>query len=474
MVPQGIDGGLWAPLSHLILIALFHTSQAVFPTSCSCKDQMLVASCINANLDVVPITLNPSFQHLVLKHNRELDLGGNRVSYLFASAFVGLPALRILQLDDNQLAAVPSAALAPLPALAELNLGLNALGPTIPDNSFSTLSRFSTLDLSGSRLTSISDGAFWDRLFIANNRLSTIPTHPLSALAQLKDISIEQNNFQELGAGAFQGLSNLRELDISSSRELQSVSQDAILENLNLESMTLNANQWLVHVGEGAFAGLPRLKRLSLRSNALVEIPRLLAVWSALLTVEVSENPLSCRCRVLWLREVRGMKAKHADADDGQQVGEALCYSPAQLRGRPLRSLSDKDIGCAVAWDPTQKQAVIGAICAVILAVIITLFVLLYRFQRRVQDALKDYRWNNRAISRKEHEYQKTFGDEDYVVRPQQHHNHILPPVSNHLHGPGSMPPGTHPIGGIAGPGFRPSGVVPPPPALKPIPVTEL
>ncbi|KAG8232549.1 hypothetical protein J437_LFUL012899 [Ladona fulva] len=409
-----------------------------------------------------------------------MDLGGNRISRLSASAFVGLPALRILQLDDNQLAAVPSAALAPLPALAELNLGLNALGPTLPDDSFSALSRLSALDLSGSGLTSISDGAFRGlgpavrRLSIADNRLGTVPTRPLSALARLEDLSIGQNDFQELEAGAFQGLSNLRELDVSGSRELQSVSQDAFSENLNLESITLNANRRLVRVGEGAFAGLPRLKRLSLRGNALVEIPRSLAAWSALRTVDVSENPLSCGCGVRWLREVLETKAKHADADDGQQVGEALCDSPAQLRGRPLRSLSDKDIGCAVAWDPTQKQAVIGAICAVILAVIITLFVLLYRFRRRVQDALKDYRWNNRAISRKEHEYQKTFGDEDYVVRPQQHHNHILPPVSNHLHGLGSMPPGTHPIGGIAGPGFRPSGVVPPPPALKPIPVTEL
>ena len=46
--------------------------------------------------------------------------------------------------------------------------------------------------------------------------------------------------------------------------------------------------------------------------------------------------------------------------------------------------------------------------------------ILLYRYRRRLQDALKDYKWNNRAISRKEHEYQKTFSDEDYIVRAAQ------------------------------------------------------
>jgi hypothetical protein len=44
----------------------------------------------------------------------------------------------------------------------------------------------------------------------------------------------------------------------------------------------------------------------------------------------------------------------------------------------------------------------------------------LFRYRQRVREALKDYKWNKRAISRKEHEYQKTFSDDDYIVRSAQ------------------------------------------------------
>ncbi|XP_046402639.1 leucine-rich repeat and immunoglobulin-like domain containing-NOGO receptor-interacting protein 4 [Ischnura elegans] len=557
----------------LSLLQLASPSQAFCPSGCACDDQTLVASCVEANLDVVPITLNPSIRRLVLKHNKvravdaafhfygelahadlsynhlvsvpagsfeaqrqlarllldhnrisalhnrtfaglrslsvlglrgnfleevpagpfaalpklqELDLGGNRISRLAPNAFVGLPALRILQLDDNQLSSVPSPALAPLPALAELHLGLNALGPALPDDAFSALGRLSALDISGAELTSLGENSFRGlnqalrRLSLADNRLSSVPTGPLSLLGRLEELSLGQNDFQEIGSKALKGLTNLRVLDLSGSRELTVVAPDAFSENLNLEAIAMNANRRLTELGEGVFVGLPRLRRLSLRGNSLREVPRTLAAWGALRSVDVSENPLECGCGVRWLRD---MLARHPEAGSlgvdeasedvvGGIGGEALCDAPSTVRGRALRALSDEEMGCAVAWDSTQKQAVIGAICAVVLVLIITLVVLLYRYRRRVQDALKDYRWNNRAISRKEHEYQKTFGDEDYVIRaPQQHHNnHILPP--NHLHGLGApIAPPPHLSGGTA---FRPSGMVPPPPALKPIPVTEL
>ncbi|XP_071453691.1 insulin-like growth factor-binding protein complex acid labile subunit [Hetaerina americana] len=559
--------GLLGLLPLLILLA--PSSHAFCPSGCTCDDQTLVASCVEANLDVVPITLNPSIRRLVLKHNKvravdaafhfygelahadlsynhlvsvpagsfeaqrqlarllldhnristlhnrtfaglrslsvlglrgnfleevpagpfaalprlqELDLGGNRISRLSPAAFVGLPALRILQLDDNQLSSVPSPALAPLPALAELHLGLNALGPALPDDAFSALGRLSKLDISGAELTSIGENSFRGlnqalrRLSLADNRLSAVPSGPLSFLGRLEELSLGQNDFQEIESKALKGLTNLRVLDVSGSRELQVVSPEAFSENLNLETIIMNANRRLAELGEGAFVGLPRLRRLSLRGNALREVPRSLAAWGALRSVDVSENPLECGCGVRWLRDMlvrhpEGVPEDGADEVGGVVGGEALCDAPAPVRGRALRALSDEEMGCAVAWDSTQKQAVIGAICAVVLVVVVILAIILYRYRRRVQDALKDYRWNNRAISRKEHEYQKTFADEDYVIRaPQQHHNnHILPP--NHLHGLGApIAPPPH----LSGPGFRPSGMVPPPPALKPIPVTEL
>lgn len=75
-----------------------------------------------------------------------------------------------------------------------------------------------------------------------------------------------------------------------------------------------------------------------------------------------------------------------------------------------------------------------------------------------MRDALKDYKWKNRAISRKEHEYQKTFSDDEYMVRA-AHAHHVHNQQAQHLQHPHHHH-AQHPQIAAAG--------------IKPIPVTEL
>lgn len=491
------------PLLLLVCLAALLASAAralaFCPTGCTCDDDTLVVTCIEANLDVIPITLNPSIQRLVLKYNRiktvdaafqfygelkyvdlsynhlvsiptksfeaqrklvelhlnhnkissvsnktflglrsltvlslrgnyleelperlfsllpqleELDLGQNRISRVDPAAFAGLTALRVLYLDDNQLRAVPTSSFTELANLAELKVGLNAF-TTLPDDAFRGLNRLTNLDVSGAGLQNISDNAFRGLSVLRNlglhdNCLKVIPTRQLATLPRLEELSVGQNEFTALEAHAFQGLEKLKRLDVSGAQHLERVEKGALADNLNLETLVLSSNKKLSSVEEGALAGLPNLRHLVLRDNAFTTFAEPLATWPELRKLELAENPLECRCSLLWLRDLLTQR----------NASQVLCATPKHLKDRPLKSLSADELGCAL--HDTRQQAIIGALCGTGVALVALLGILLYRYRRRLQDALKDYKWNNRAISRKEHEYQKTFSDEDYIVRAAQ------------------------------------------------------
>lgn len=497
-------------LLPLLFLALLLASQAqatnVCPVTCSCDEEILSVSCINANLDVIPITLNPSIQRLNLKNNRiktvdaalhfygelqyvdlaanhlvsvpsesfvaqrklielhlnsnkiasifpktfsglknltvlslrgnfleaiqpksfgslpllrELDLGKNRISSVDPVAFADLTSLRVLYLDDNQLRAVPTPAFATVTSLAELHIGLNGF-TTLPDDAFQGLSKLYKLDLVGAGLMNITEFAFRGlsglrNLGLADNKLGVVPTKQLSILHRLEELSIGQNEFQILEANSFRGLANLRRLEVSGASHLERVEKDALRENLNLEALILSSNKRLVEVEDGALAGLPNLRNLVLRDNGFTTFPESLVAWSELHKVDLAENPLQCSCALLWLQELLSKR----------NTSQVLCDTPLHLKERSLRALTPDELGCAL-YD-TRQQAIIGAVCGIVVATVLCLICFLaYRFRRPLQDLLKGYKWNNRAISRKEHEYQKTFSDDDYIVRSAQQ-QHLKP-----------------------------------------------
>lgn len=345
----------------------------------------------------------------------ELNLGQNRISRIDIGAFDGLPNLRVLILDDNQLSTVPSIAMAPLTNLAELFLGINSFR-TIPAGSFEMLKHLTNLDLKGAGLMNVSLDAFRGlenslrQLELSDNRLQRIPTVHLSELLRLEDLSLGQNDFDIVPEGAFVGLKNLRSLDISGSMHLQKIEAGAFSTNTNLESITIVSNKMLTEVQEGALSGLPHLKHVILRDNALTTLDEGLFPWNELHTFDLSENPIHCDCRVLWLRNLLILKNASQFGTD-QEEHTIFCHAPERLRAQPLIAISPTLLGCA--HSTSRHQAMIGALVVGSAATITSLCLLIYRFRRQIREVLKGRCTDSNPLAHKEREYQKTYYDED-------------------------------------------------------------
>lgn len=74
-------------------------------------------------------------------------------------------------------------------------------------------------------------------------------------------------------------------------------------------------NNNIKRIPPGAFANLPKLTRLRLDSNALI-----------------------CDCSIAWLAKMLKENSIHAAAD---------CKYPTEMYGKPLKSMSTKDLHCS-------------------------------------------------------------------------------------------------------------------------------
>lgn len=475
----------------------------VCPPNCECNDEQLVVVCKENTLNEVPITLNPSIERLILRHNKiktvdvaafqfypllkhidfsnnqlvripnqafvtqnklielhlnenrlsnitdktfhglrsltvlnlrgnfledlpdkifshlimlkELDLGHNRIQRIDPGTFESLPSLKILHLDDNQLTKVPTHSFQYLGGLAELHIGINSFR-ALSNESFAGLNGLTKLDVAGCGLVNISDYAFKGlngnlrTLILSDNELVTIPTKQLSRLSRLEELSIGQNPFVSLQKNSFKGLANLRHLTVSGASNLVKIESGAFADNLNLEIITFTDNKQLIYVGDGALTGLPNLKDIVIRENGFTSLKESLVPWPTLRTFDVSGNPIECECTLLWLRDLLQQR----------NTTHVLCSSPPFLKDKPLRHLSSEDLGCSTYV--STHQTIIGAICGVVVALIALLLILLYRYRHKIHDMFKNYKWKKQTkVNKKQAEYQKTFNDDEFIIRTAQH-----------------------------------------------------
>lgn len=395
----------------------------------------------------------------------ELNLGQNRIAEIKSDAFYRLYNLKILYLDDNSLNHVPAESFLPLTNLAELFIGVNSF-TTLEKNAFEKLKKLTTLSLNGEQLHNISSGAFTGldslrTLDLSSNRLSRIPTKEMSVLHRLEELSIGMNDYEIIPEKAFEGLSNLHQLEIIGANKLVRVQNNAFMENGNLRSIRFISNGELSQFESAAFHGLPYLKELILKNNAIESIRENLYEWDNLQVLDLSDNPLRCDCHLLWYKtflNIRNSQTKHninnnnknenisinnsstiasnysvnsakanavTDTDNSSVVNHQhniICASPAYAKGKEFSKLSSELFGCTPNSDP-KIQAIICGLLVITAATITTLILIAYKCRRRkFRNVLKDSGWDiSSTIGRKDRDYHKTYAAPQYIDTMRKH-----------------------------------------------------
>ena len=292
----------------LVLISLIKLSSgvALCPAGCLCDDERLLVRCHDGNnLDILPITLNPSTERLIIKFNSikiidssiqfyselrlldlsnnqiyltedkifiyqhkllQLHLNNNKISDINNNTFRGLVRLETLNLRSNFVMELRNGAFANTPQIEYLNLGQNRIVNIEPE-AFSGLKNLKSLYLDDNILTTIPNYAFKQtpflaELFIGLNSLNTLENDAFRNLANLAALDIHGSLLTNLSAAAFYRLRNLKSLDLSDNL-FTKVPTAAISRLERLEILNVGQNEF-ESIDVGSFFGLHSLRKIDI------------------------------------------------------------------------------------------------------------------------------------------------------------------------------------------------------------------
>ncbi|XP_078366769.1 uncharacterized protein LOC144650879 [Oculina patagonica] len=120
----------------------------------------------------------------------KLAIRGSKITYLPKEAFLGMVALKILDLKDNEIEELPEEIFSDLFSLQELYLTGNKIH-NLPRNVFSALASLQYLSLT-------------------RNKIQRLPPEIFSNLSKLLSLSLEGNKIENLTENVFSALMNLR------------------------------------------------------------------------------------------------------------------------------------------------------------------------------------------------------------------------------------------------------------------------
>lgn len=169
-----------------------------------------------------------------------------------------------------------------------------------------------------------------DLLHLGNNRIAHIHDRAFGDLTHLRRLYLNGNLIDRLTADMFYGLESLQFLYLEYN-VIKEVASDTFQHVPKLQLLFLN-NNLLKTLPVRTFNGLV-LTRLNLRNNHLRYLPvsGVLDQLTALVQVDLYENPWDCTCSILelrmWLEQL----------STGTVVNNVICGSPKRLAGEDMR-----------------------------------------------------------------------------------------------------------------------------------------
>ncbi|XP_028039652.1 toll-like receptor 6 [Bombyx mandarina] len=241
-------------------------AKTLCPVRCMCDDALRAASCANANLEIVPIQLNPEATLMNLTHNAidnllyafnlytqltVLDISYNKILDLGSENFESNSEMRHLNLSHNFLKRLDKDAFVGLNSLVDLNLSNN--------------------EISNIHVQTFRDLSALERLDFSNNRLVTFEPETFEPLSSLKILSLRNNSILDIPSANLGFVIHLEYLDLSENL-IQQVSRHGLPFLKELKHLDLN-NNIIESVDQLGFHSLPSLRHLDLSDNNMTLIP---------------------------------------------------------------------------------------------------------------------------------------------------------------------------------------------------------
>ena len=185
----------------------------------------------------------------------------------------------------------------------------------------------------------------------------------LTGLVGLEELFLSECGLERIAVDAFRDLRSLKLLDLTNNQIARI--EDTTFRDLHLEHLFLNGNRNL-QLGNQAFVGMRvtglylnectlrsidlqvfaplngTLLKLRLDSNELTMVGQEFeSLFRSLEHLRLGNNPLSCDCRLLWLKSAFDNFSSIFEGSDAPG-----CFSPQPLRGRSFSELSSTDFRC--------------------------------------------------------------------------------------------------------------------------------
>ncbi|XP_045107837.1 LOW QUALITY PROTEIN: protein artichoke-like [Portunus trituberculatus] len=303
--------GLETSLDHL---TVSHCQLSAVPHAALLRLRQLHHLSLEAN----NITELQSFVFSKLKLHT-LNLKGNMISLISDYALDGLESsLQELNLENNDLKALPTDALksmaalrtlraawnhvkeldlpaCSLAALQELDLSSNSVRK-IKSKSVAGAPGLASLSLYMNAIASVSKNAFKENpaletLFLGNNDIQELDAETFLHNPNIRIIDLSNNNLHNIDGGLFSDLPHLQEL-VLASNNIREVTRHTFRNSSSLQVLNLEHNA-IRFVEEDSLWELPQLHTLLLSHNNLQEVsPRLLKANTALQVLKLDHNRL--------------------------------------------------------------------------------------------------------------------------------------------------------------------------------------
>ena len=277
---------------------------------------------------------------------KAMFLNGNALAYLSPSMFNCLDSLTHLYLDSNRFKVLPNNSFSEMIRLSSLSVQHNRQLRKMESMAFNS-SSLNHLTMNGNHFH------FRAKTFDDINIFKNTPKLEYLDLTE-NILSIPSSILRKM----FRPLDNLKTLILQSTK-LKELPRDVFPHLRSLEKLILQGNDistWEV----GVFDNMTNLRYLNIEGNNIhlvnqSSIPY--AILSKLKKLDISNNPFSCTCDLMWFRDwIREINKNQLDLKNFPQ--RYKCVYPESMRNKYIIRYNPTTASCN-PWNPLYTVAII-------------------------------------------------------------------------------------------------------------------